>query len=134
MQKRELQAIIDSQPSVSANTFLVGALYVVSWILFVAFLILGAGLFLESLLHYKIFLGWVSAQLNFALNEEQRWKIATGFGLMSLFLSAVFLGVIFLCRMVLNRNRFIIEIDEWMYANLKEIKNKPRTSKTKVRR
>lgn len=45
MQKRELQAIIDSQPSVSANTFLVGALYVVAWILFVAFLILGAGLF-----------------------------------------------------------------------------------------
>lgn len=134
MQKRELQAIIDSQPSVSANTFLVGALYVLSWILFVAFLILGAGLFLESLLHYKIFLGWVSEQLNFALNEEQRWKIATGFGLMSLFLSAVFLGVIFLCRMVLNRNRFIIEIDEWMYANLKEVKNKPRTSKTKVRR
>lgn len=134
MRLRELQTIIDGQPSVSANTFLVGALYVVSWILFVAFLILGAGLFIESLLHYKIFLGWVSEQLNFALNEEQRWKIATSFGLLSLFLSAVFLGVIILCRMVLNRNRFIIEIDEWIYADLSEIKKKPTTSKTKARR
>lgn len=134
MRLRELQTIIDGQPSVSANTFLVGALYVVSWILFVAFLILGAGLFMESLLHYKIFLGWVSEQLNFALNEDQRWKIATSFGLLSLFLSAVFLGVIFLCRMVLNRNRFIIEIDEWIYANLSEIKKKPTTPKTKARR
>lgn len=134
MRLRELQTIIDGQPSVSANTFLVGALYVVSWILFVAFLFLGAGLFMESLLHYKIFLGWVSEQLNFALNEEQRWKIATSFGLLSLFLSAVFLGVIILCRMVLNRNRFIIEIDEWIYANLSEIKKKPTTSKTKTRR
>lgn len=134
MRLRELQTIIDGQPSVSANTFLVGALYVVSCILFVAFLILGAGLFMESLLHYKIFLGWVSEQLNFALNEEQRWKIATSFGLLSLFLSAVFLGVIFLCRMVLNRNRFIIEIDEWIYANLSEIKKKPTTPKTKARR
>lgn len=124
MRLKELQTILDNQPSVSGNTFLIGALYILSWILFLAFLILGIGLLLESLFHFKIFLEWVSKQLNVALNEDQRWKIATSFGLLSLFLNAIFLGVIFLCRMVLNRNRFIIEVDDWIYANLSEIKKK----------
>ena len=130
MRLKELQTILDSQPSVSGSTFLVGALYVASWVLFVTFLVLGIGLLLESLFHFKIFLDWVSHQLNVSLNEHQRWKIATSFGLFSVVLSTVFLGVIFLCRMVLNRNRFIIEIDEWLYSNITEVKRKA-SSKSK---
>ncbi|WP_297986201.1 hypothetical protein [uncultured Chryseobacterium sp.] len=132
MRLKELQTILDSQPSVSGSTFLVGALYVASWILFVAFLILGIGLLLESLFHFKIFLDWVSRQLNVLLNEDQRWKIATSFGLISVMLSAVFLGVIFLCRMVLNRNRFIIEMDEWIYTNITEVKRKAASKSKKL--
>ena len=121
MRLKELQNILDNQPSVSGSTFLVGALYVISIVLFLGFLVLGIGLLLESLFHYKIFLDWVSQQLHVVLNEEQRYKIATSFGLLSLFLSLVFLGVIFLCRMVLTRNKFIIDIDEWIYSNLSQI-------------
>ena len=131
MRLKELQSILDSQPSVSGSTFLVGALYIASWILLVAFLILGIGLLLESLFHFKIFLDWVSRQLNVLLNEDQRWKIATSFGLISVVLSAVFLGVIFLCRMVLNRNRFIIEMDEWIYTNITEVKRKAASKRKK---
>ncbi len=131
MRLKELQTILDSQPSVSGSTFLVGALYIASWILLVAFLILGIGLLLESLFHFKIFLDWVSRQLNVLLNEDQRWKIATSFGLISVVLSAVFLGVIFLCRMVLNRNRFIIEMDEWIYTNITEVKRKAASKRKK---
>ena len=125
MTEKNLQKIIDSQPSVSGNTFLVSSLFVISWLLMVGLFILSIGLFLESFLHYKIFLDWVSRQLSFGLNEEQRWKIATSFGLFSLFLSIVFLGVIFLCKMVLRRNHFIIEIEDWIFENVKEVK-KPR--------
>lgn len=132
MRLKELQTTLDSQPSVSGSTFLVGALYIASWILLVAFLILGIGLLLESLFHFKIFLDWVSMQLNVLLNEDQRWKIATSFGLISVMLSAVFLGVIFLCRMVLNRNRFIIEMDEWIYTNITEVKRKAASKSKKL--
>lgn len=121
MRLKELQNILDNQPSVSGSTFLVGALYVIAIVLFLGFLVLGIGLLLESLFHYKIFLDWVSQQLHVLLNEEQRYKIATSFGLLSLFLSLVFLGVIFLCRMVLTRNKFIIDIDDWIYGNLSQI-------------
>lgn len=128
MNDKNLQKIIDSQPSVSGSTFLVSALFVISWILMTGLFILAIGLFLESFLHYKIFLTWVSRQLNFSLNEDQRWKIATSFGLFSMFLSIVFLGVIFLCKMVLRRNHFIIEIEDWLFANIKEVR-KPRPKK-----
>jgi hypothetical protein len=94
----------------------------------VGLFVLSIGLFLESYLHYKIFLDWVSRQLNFGLNEEQRWKIAVSFGLFSLFLSIIFLGVIFLCKMVLRRNHFIIQIEDWIFANMKELK-KPKITK-----
>jgi hypothetical protein len=128
MSEKNLQKIIDTQPSVSGSTFLVSALFVISWFLMVGLFILSIGLFLESFLHYKIFLDWVSRQLSFGLNEEQRWKIATSFGLFSLFLSIVFLGVIFLCKMVLRRNHFIIEMEDWIFENVKEVK-KPRLKK-----
>ena len=131
MRLKELQNILDNQPSVSGSTFLVGALYVISIVLFLGFLVLGIGLLLESLFHYKIFLDWVSQQLHVLLNEEQRYKIATSFGLLSLFLSLVFFGVIFLCRMVLTRNKFIIDIDEWIYSNLSQITKRTATKSKK---
>lgn len=131
MRLKELQNILDNQPSVSGSTFLVGALYVISIVLFLGFLVLGIGLLLESLFHYKIFLDWVSQQLHVVLNEEQRYKIATSFGLLSLFLSLVFFGVIFLCRMVLTRNKFIIDIDEWIYSNLSQITKRTATKSKK---
>ena len=89
MNEKNLQEIIDTQPSVSGSTFLVSTLFIISWILMVGLFVLSIGLFLESYLHYKIFLDWVSRQLNFGLNEEHRWKIAVSFGLFSLFLWAL---------------------------------------------
>lgn len=122
MKLRELQTLLDSQPSVSGSTFLVGTLYLISWILAVFFFILGIGLLLESAFHFKIFLDWLSRNLNIVLNEEQRWKIATSFGIISLILALIFVGVIILCRMVLKRNHFIIQLEDWLYLNVADIK------------
>lgn len=130
MKLKELQTILDSQPSVSGSTFLVGSLYVISWILAAVFLILGIGLLLESAFHFKIFLEWVSRNLNIDLNEDQRWKIATSFGIIALILAVIFAGVIVLCRMILKRNHFIIQMDDWIYSNITEVtRRKTRTKK-----
>ena len=126
MKIKELQLLLDSQPSVSGNTFLVGALYVISWALTVFFLILGIGLLLESLFSWKIFLEWVSRQFNLVLNEEQRQTIALSFGWFSLILAMVFSGVIYLCKMILRRNHYIIQTEEWLFQNVSEIKKSQR--------
>ena len=122
MKLKELQKLLDNQPSVSGSTILVGILFVVSCILTFFFLILGIGLLLESFFQFKIFLDWVSKQLRLVLNIEQRQQIATSFGLFSLILAIVFGGVIYLSRMVLRRNHFIIQMEDWIYGNLTEIK------------
>ena len=127
MNIKNLQQILNSQPSVSGSTFLVTSLFVISWLLMVTLFVLSIGLFLESFLHYKIFLEWISKQLQFDLNEEQRWKIATSFGLVSLFLSIVFGGVIFLCKMVLRRNHYIMQTEDWILDNVKEVKKVRKT-------
>ncbi len=124
-----LQKILDKQPSVSGNTYFVSAVYVLSWILMVSFFVLALGLLLESTLHFKIFLDWVARQLNFELTTDQRFKIATSLGWISLFLSAVFGGMIYVAKMVLVRNHFIIEIEDWIFHNIKEIQKKPAKSK-----
>lgn len=122
MRIKELQNLLDSQPSVSANTFLVGALYLVSWILAVFFLTVGIGLLLESFFGWKIFLDGVSRQFSLILNEDQRQQIALSFGLSSLILAVIFAGVIYLCKMILRRNHYIIQTEDWLYSNISEIK------------
>ena len=94
------------------------------------FFVLGIGLLLESALHYKIFLDFVSRQINLVLDPVQRWKISTSFGVIYLILSFIFVGIIFISKMVLVRNHFIIQIEDWLISEIKEIKIKPRKSKS----
>jgi hypothetical protein len=37
-------------------------------------------------------------------------------------LSIIFGGVIVLCKMVLRRNHYIIQIEDWILGNIKEVK------------
>lgn len=129
MKIKELQNILNTQPSVSGNTFFIFLVWGISWLFAVSFFILGIGLLLESALHYKIFLDFVSRQINLDLDEQQRWKISTSFGIISLILSFIFTGMIFICKMVLVRNHFIIQIEDWLVTEIKEIKIKPTKSK-----
>lgn len=129
MKISQLQKILDSQPSVSGNTFVVSALYVVACALSAVFFVVAAGLFLEGFFHFKIFLNWLSSRLHLSLNEEQRWNMATSFGILSLFLSIIFLGVIYLCRMVLKRNHFMMEIEDWIADNIKEMNGRQKSKK-----
>lgn len=129
MKIKNLQSILDTQPSVSGNTFFIFLVWGISWLLAVTFFVLGVGLLLESALHYKIFLNFVSRQINLVLDEQQRWKISTSFGVISLILSFIFVGMIFICKMVLVRNHFIIQVEDWLISEIKEIKIKPRKSK-----
>ena len=130
MKTKELQNILDKQPSVSGNTFFIFLVWGISWLLAVFFFVLGIGLLLESLLHYKIFLDFVSRQIHLILDEQQRWKISTSFGVICLILSFIFVGIIFISKMVLVRNHFIIQIEDWLISEIKEIKIKPRKSKS----
>mgnify|MGYP003590588315 CR=1 FL=1 len=129
MKTKELQNILDKQPSVSGNTFFIFLVWGISWLLAVFFFVLGIGLLLENLLHYKIFLDFVSRQIHLILDEQQRWKISTSFGLISFVLCFIFVGMIFICKMVLVRNHFIIQIEDWLISEVKEIKLKPRKSR-----
>ena len=89
MKIKELQNILNTQPSVSGNTFFIFLIWGLSWLLAITFFVLGIGLLLESALHYKIFLDFVSRQINLVLDPEQRWKISTSFGVIYLILSFV---------------------------------------------
>ena len=129
MKIKELQNILNTQPSVSGNTYFIFFVWGISWLLAVAFFILGIGLLLESMLHYKIFLDFVARQINLILDENQRWALSSSFGIVSLFLAGIFASMIVICKMVLVRNHFIIQLEDWLISEVKEIKIKPRKSK-----
>jgi hypothetical protein len=129
MKIKELQNILNAQPSVSGNTYFIFFVWGISWLLAVAFFILGIGLFLESMLHYKIFLNFVARQINLILDENQRWALSSSFGIVSLLLAGIFASMIVICKMVLVRNHFIIQLEDWLISEIKEIKIKPRKSK-----
>lgn len=122
MKLKELQTLLENQPSISSNTFLVSALYLLSWILACGFLLSGILLLLEAFLNWKILLYWLSAQIKLVLTAEQRIHIALSFGIISIFLSVLFGGMIFLCRMILKRNSYIITLDDWIFNNITDLK------------
>lgn len=129
MKIKELQNILNTQPSVSGNTYFIFFVWGISWLLAVAFFILGIELLLESMLHYKIFLDFVARQINLILDENQRWALSSSFGIVSLLLAGIFASMIVICKMVLVRNHFIIQLEDWLISEVKEIKIKPRKSK-----
>lgn len=129
MKIKELQNILNNQPSVSGNTFFIFLIWGLSWLFAITFLVLGIGLLLESALHYKIFLDFVSRQINLVLDQEQRWKISTSFGIISLVLAFIFVGMIFISKMVLVRNHFIIQIEDWLLSEFKDVKVKTRKTR-----
>jgi hypothetical protein len=129
MKIKELQNILNTQPSVSGNTYFIFFVWGISWLLAVSFFILGIGLLLESMLHYKIFLDFVARQINLILDENQRWALSSSFGIVSLLLAGIFASMIVICKMVLVRNHFIIQLEDWLISEVKEIKIKPRKSK-----
>ena len=129
MKIKELQNILNTQPSVSGNTYFIFLVWGISWLLAVSFFILGIGLLLESMLHYKIFLDFVARQINLILDENQRWVLSSSFGIVSLLLAGIFASMIVICKMVLVRNHFIIQLEDWLISEVKEIKIKPRKSK-----
>ena len=129
MKIKELQNILNTQPSVSGNTYFIFLVWGISWLLAVSFFILGIGLLLESMLHYKIFLDFVARQINLILDENQRWALSSSFVIVSLLLAGIFSSMIVICKMVLVRNHFIIQLEDWLISEVKEIKIKPRKSK-----
>ena len=129
MKIKQLQSILDQQPSVSGNTYFIFIVWGISWLFALVFLLLGIGLLLESMLHYKIFLDTVAQKLHLVLTHEQRWNISTSLGWLSLILAFVFGVMIYICKMVLVRNHFIIQLEEWLISEIKEVKINRKISK-----
>ena len=121
MKLKELEQILHHRPSVSGNTFGVFALLIAAIVLSAAFLLLGTGLLIESWLGYRIFLNSVASGIGIVLDDEQRYVIALSLGLICLILAAIFAAVIMICRMVLRRNQFIIELEDWLLANISDL-------------
>lgn len=126
MNTKNIQTLLDKQPNASENTYLVFILLGISWVLMIVLFILAIGLWIENLSHYSIFLDWLvqKTALKITPTEEQRSSFSLCFGLLCFGLSLVFLGGIFLCRMILHRNQFILEIEDWLFANIASIQKK----------
>lgn len=124
MKINELENILQRTPSVSGNTYGVVALMIFGGILGAACFILSLGLFLESWLGHDIFMNSISSLLRLALPEEQRAGVALTFGLIGLVLAVIFLGVVRICKMVLRRNQFIMELEDWIADNISSLPKK----------
>lgn len=124
MKIKELENILLCTPSVSGNTFGVVALMILAGILGGTCLILGLGLMLESWLGYQIFLNSITSGIGVTVPDDRRASVAMMFGLICLILAVIFLGVWRICKMVLRRNQFIIDLEDWIEANISPVPNK----------
>lgn len=121
MKLKQLQTIIDRRPAVTTNTFLISALFAASLFLAAIFLILGLALILEGLFEFKIILNTVADALKMNPNEDQRRNISLVLGFISVLLAVVYAVAARVSKMVLQRNSFILDMEDWIAQNIKEI-------------
>lgn len=116
----KLNELLDNRPSAIGNTFVIVVIRFISGLIGTALFIVGVSILIHNLV-YDEFL----AQFNIV--EELGKRTMNIIGGVAFIVGVLFFGVVRLCSMLIKRNLFLLELDEWRYnreVNEKELKNK----------
>ncbi len=104
----KLLELIDNRPSAIRNSFLITIVRILSWFTGLFLFIVGVSI----LIHNFVYDGFL-AHLN--ILAELETSTTSIIGIESIILSTLFFFVVRLCKMLIKRNLFLIELDLWRY-------------------
>jgi len=116
----KLNELLDNRPNAIGNTFVIVVIRFISGLMGTALFIVGVSILIHNLV-YDEFL----AQFNVVEDLDNRTMNIIGS--VAFIVGILFFGVVRLCSMLIKRNLFLLELDEWRYnweVNEKELKNK----------
>lgn len=119
---KELDLLFDNSPSMLRNTALVLGIRIAGWILGILFLVLGISLLLSR--ETEFILEFFGATIQNANSyNPQNTQLREGLGILFLAISILLLIMVRLCKMIMNRNFFVLELFSW-HEDLKKVERK----------
>lgn len=112
--------IIDNRPSAIRNSFVIILVRLLSWIIGTSLFIIG----LSILIHNFVYDGFLD-QFNIVKNLDT--TIMNVIGISAFVVGLLLFVVVRLCKMLIRRNLFLLELDVWRYdweKKEQELKNK----------
>jgi hypothetical protein len=104
----KLIEILENRPSVIRNTVVITMVRMLSWILGFSLIVVGISILIHNFVYEKLL-----ARFDFL--EDIDTAIMTVIGISLIIVGALLFFVIRLCKMLIRRNLFLLELDEWRY-------------------
>jgi hypothetical protein len=102
----KLIELLDNRPSALRNSFVIGVVRILAWLIGAFLFIVG----LSILIHNFVYDGFLA---QFDIIEKLDTTTTSIIGITSLAVAVLFFVVVRLCKMLIRRNLFLLELDEW---------------------
>lgn len=112
----KLIELLDNRPSAIGNSFVIGVVRILAWLIGTALIIIG----LSILIHNSVHEGFLT---QFSIIEKLDTSATSGIAITAIILAILLLFVARLCKMLIRRNMFLLELDEWRYEWEKELRH-----------
>lgn len=116
----KLIELIDSRPSAIRNIFFIGMVRFLAWLLGVSLLTVGISFLIHNLVYDELL-------AQFEIIKDFEPTAMNIIGISAVIVGVLLLFVVRLCKMLIRRNLFLLELDVWRYEwekREKELKNK----------
>lgn len=113
---QKLIELLDNRPSAIRNTLVIGVVRILAWLIGIALFIVGLSILTQNFV-YKQFLTQF-------INENVDNTTTNIIGIFLIILAVLLFFVVRLCKMLIKRNLFLLELDEWRYEWERKEKNK----------
>jgi hypothetical protein len=105
---QKLIELLDKRPSVIRNSFVIGLVQLLSWIIGTSLFIVGISILIHNFVYDELL-------ARFDIVKELDNTLMNSIGISSLVVGLLLFAIIRLCKMLIKRNLFLLELDEWRY-------------------
>lgn len=105
---QKLIELLDKRPSALRNSGVIVLVLIASWLIGFSLLIIGISFLIHNLSYYKLL-----KQFNIIKDFEP--TAMNIIGISTVIVGVLLLFVVRLCKMLIRRNMFLLELDEWRY-------------------
>ena len=116
---KELDLLFDNSPSAVRSTFLILFIRIMGWILGLTFLFLGISLLMSRNTEFILELFGATIVDPNSYNPKND-QLREGLGILFVAISVMILLMVRLCKMIMHRNFFVMELFSW-HEDLKKV-------------
>jgi len=103
----KLIEILDNRPSAIRNMFVIGVVRILAWLIGTTLFIFGLSILTHNFVYEKFLVQFINVNVDNTTTDT--------IGIFLIILAVLLFFVVRLCKMLIKRNLFLIDLDLWRY-------------------